>query len=720
MSLYSISASAGDYPNGDLTSIINGATTGEVINLTGTSYTYTVKASTLTKSLTIQASPSLSVRPVITCGQAGVQFVATGATSQTLTLRGLEFNGNALATGLTQGKNAAGGNFTVTIDNCKTSNFATGTSMFTYSTVSGLSVYGNLTVKNSQFIGPYPSSLLATTTTYTSPNNISFSNCLIKGINPASITLIKVTASTPLNSITIDHCTFQNGVSGTVAASKILNLPAGTPQIVKNCIFVDQPATYANAIAANASNDKNVMYNCGGVLATRWANFGTPLTTNPSLNTYNYTTESTYMAGATDGKAIGYSPRLKMTVSSAGDVTSISGNTTLQMTAAVTDSLSAFSPAVTWSTNATNGSTISSTGLFTAGATSQAGIVITATTAYGYVATKTIDVTSAYTVIVTSAGNLNSISANTTLQMSAIATDSINTVTPEVTWSTNATNGSTISSTGLFTAGSVSQAGIVITATAAGYGAGTKTIAVTPAFRVVVSSAGNLNSIPLKGTLQMTAVLTDSLTITSIPVTWSINAAHGSTINTAGLFTAGQIIESGIVVTATTANGVEAKTMNVIAAHPNDSLTKEIMSVQNNTGSLTTDSLKNIHKISFSGGQIVINKETGSPSSYAIGSIRYVNILDPNATIPVSNPNWNLILSPNPIVDLLSIQLLMEGTQPIVLEILSLDGKNIYYTGSIDGQGAASQINIATLPAGTYICKASNGTIIEATQFVKI
>jgi hypothetical protein len=152
------------------------------------------------------------------------------------------------------------------------------------------------------------------------------------------------------------------------------------------------------------------------------------------------------------------------------------------------------------------------------------------------------------------------------LQLSAIATDSINTVTPEVTWTTNATNGSTISSTGLFTAGSVSQAGTVVTATAAGYGTGTKTIAVTPAFRVVVSSAGNLNSILRNDTLQLSALVTDSLSTITPTITWSTNATNGSAISSNGLFTAGNTAQAGIVVTATASTyGSGTKTIYVNA-----------------------------------------------------------------------------------------------------------------------------------------------------------
>jgi hypothetical protein len=54
--------------------------------------------------------------------------------------------------------------------------------------------------------------------------------------------------------------------------------------------------------------------------------------------------------------------------------------------------LSAFSPAVTWTTNSTQGSTIdASTGLFTASNNDET-VIITATTDYGYFGTKTINV----------------------------------------------------------------------------------------------------------------------------------------------------------------------------------------------------------------------------------------------------------------------------------------------------------------------------------------
>jgi hypothetical protein len=310
VSLFSITATAGDYGNGNLYDIVNNAVDGEVINLTGDTYTFNPRITTLSKSLTIQSGSGVTVRPIITVGQAGVQFIATGSSAQTLTLKGLEFNGSAIATGLTQGKNTTGGNFTVTIDNCKTSNFANGTAMFFYTALSGLSVYGDLTVTNSEFTGPNPLSLLNTTATNTSPNNIIFSNCLIKGFNTANNTIL-ITATTALAGITIDHCTFQNGPT---SSRRPLVLPAGTPQEVKNCIFVDQPGTGNNVIAANAANDKNVVFNGG--LASRWLNFGTLLTSDPLVGVNGVTLESTYYNAGTDDKTIGFygAPGLGATV----------------------------------------------------------------------------------------------------------------------------------------------------------------------------------------------------------------------------------------------------------------------------------------------------------------------------------------------------------------------------------------------------------------------
>jgi hypothetical protein len=142
------------------------------------------------------------------------------------------------------------------------------------------------------------------------------------------------------------------------------------------------------------------------------------------------------------------------------------------------------------------------------------------------------------------------------------------------------------------------------------------------------------------------------------------------------------------------------------------------MIVQDNAGTKTTDSLKNVRKLSFPAGQVTVTKFVGAPTNYALSSIRYIEN-KPASTFMVKTPNWNLLTSPNPVLNSLKVQLLMAGVQPIVIEVLSLDGKTVYYTGSILGNAVVTSIDVTALLPGTYMCKAHNGVKIEATQFVK-
>ena len=144
----------------------------------------------------------------------------------------------------------------------------------------------------------------------------------------------------------------------------------------------------------------------------------------------------------------------------------------------------------------------------------------------------------------------------------------------------------------------------------------------------------------------------------------------------------------------------------------------QVMIVQDNAGTKTTDSLKNVRKLSFPAGQVTVTKFVGAPTNYALSSIRYIEN-KPASTFMVKTPNWNLLTSPNPVLNSLKVQLLMAGVQPIVVEVLSLDGKTIYYTGPITGKAAVTTIDVTAILPGTYMCKAYNGIKIEATKFVK-
>lgn len=147
-------------------------------------------------------------------------------------------------------------------------------------------------------------------------------------------------------------------------------------------------------------------------------------------------------------------------------------------------------------------------------------------------------------------------------------------------------------------------------------------------------------------------------------------------------------------------------------------LQAQVLTVQDNAGPKTTDSLKNVRKLSFSAGQVTVTKFVGAPTNYALSSIQYIEN-KPASPFLVKTPNWNLLTSPNPVLNSLKVQLLMAGVQPIVIEVLSLDGKIVYYSGPITGNAVVTSIDVTALLPGTYMCKARNGIKIEATTFVK-
>lgn len=382
----------------DLLSIYNNAdfVSGDVMELTsdGGAYTWSARVSPLTKSFTIQAINGLLNRPVITL-PTGLCFIGYNITvPYSVTFNGVDFNGNGVSTGLTSTKAVPGGDLIVTMNNCIVRNLASAGIVFQYAATgtSWASWYSDLNVTNTQFIGPY-ATVNVVNAKYGGSANVNYTNCLFKNITGGVIGNLTNDGS----NATVDHCTFDECASIT-GKYEVSFKAGGTPvNIVKNTIFANRGAsTTANNLGSgNVSNTNNVVYYTGGgVVGTIYpSTLGSYSTTDPALNsTYHYATENSYLAAGSDGKSIGYAPVLTVNVATDDNMKTVPKNTTLQCSATVIDLLSPFSPAVTWSTNATNGSTIDATGLFTAGATDESGIVVTAATAYGYVGTTTVNV----------------------------------------------------------------------------------------------------------------------------------------------------------------------------------------------------------------------------------------------------------------------------------------------------------------------------------------
>jgi uncharacterized protein YjdB len=251
-----------------------------------------------------------------------------------------------------------------------------------------------------------------------------------------------------------------------------------------------------------------------------------------------------------------------ITVSGAGNVTTIATNGgNLQLSAAITPA-NATNSSVTWSLqNGTGQATISSEGLVTASGNGTVIAKATAKDGSGVYGTLTITITNQNIpvagITVTGAGNSISIESNGgTLQLTATISPA-NATNNTVTWSIlSGTGQASISSSGLVTA--ISNGTVTARATANDGSSvyGTLTITISNQSILVtgitVSGSGGYTTISVNdGSLQLSAAISPSnATIQS--VTWSIQNGTGeASISTTGLVTA---VENGTVIAKATAN----------------------------------------------------------------------------------------------------------------------------------------------------------------------
>jgi hypothetical protein len=187
------------------------------------------------------------------------------------------------------------------------------------------------------------------------------------------------------------------------------------------------------------------------------------------------------------------------------------------------------------------GGSIHSSGQFTAG-TAPGTYANTVRATYGSISgAATVTVTSGTLATITLAPNPVTLAAGTAQTFTAVGRDAGgNVVAIAPTWSV-ASGGGTISSSGVFTAGSVPGTYANSIKAATGAISGAATVTVTSGTLATVTVAPNPATLAVGATQSFTAVGRDAAgNVVAIAPTWSV-AAGGGTINSAGLFTAGTL-----------------------------------------------------------------------------------------------------------------------------------------------------------------------------------
>ncbi|MDD2797385.1 MAG: T9SS type A sorting domain-containing protein [Bacteroidales bacterium] len=377
------SLNAGSSVSAAVTSLADGDTI--ILAQTGI-YTWAGKLTISTaKSVSIRAANGLASRPIIRESSAASSFIyySAGTAPKTFSFNGVEFDGNNLAYGLILGKCAANGNLKVVMKNCLVRNLyqsagSLNAIAFTYGSVTGgPATYDDLTVEDTEFRN-VQSAIIGTSALNTSPNNVSFKNCLFVG--PFTKAAVGIAA---INSVKMEHCTFE---SCNLKELTLKTNVVGT--VLRNVVFAHNSGTDANSMGDAVLNSSCGVYYTGtGDMNLIYPTLSTSnaLVNDPVLNSYKYATDSAYLARSTDGRGLGYSPKLKIVASPATFTMNKYGKK--QFTFTVSDSLTAFVPTLKYSSSL---GSITSSALYTG---SIAGRSISVTgSAYGQSKSASVDV----------------------------------------------------------------------------------------------------------------------------------------------------------------------------------------------------------------------------------------------------------------------------------------------------------------------------------------
>ncbi len=137
------------------------------------------------------------------------------------------------------------------------------------------------------------------------------------------------------------------------------------------------------------------------------------------------------------------------------------------------------------------------------------------------------------------------------------------------------------------------------------------------------------------------------------------------------------------------------------------------------SGNQTAYTLSSTRKMTFSGGNAIIQKSDNSSIVYALSELRYLNFT--NLSTGITEPrvqigNSNFVIYPIPVTDVLNIDL-TGLTGELTLSILTLEGKEILKQTT--NGGSLISLNLNHLSEGIYLCRYANAAEIKTVKFIK-
>lgn len=121
----------------------------------------------------------------------------------------------------------------------------------------------------------------------------------------------------------------------------------------------------------------------------------------------------------------------------------------------------------------------------------------------------------------------------------------------------------------------------------------------------------------------------------------------------------------------------------------------------------------NIQKLTFSGGNLIVNNTNGSSGIFALAGNRYINFTDLTlGTILQQVVKNSFYVYPNPVSTVLNITNEDPAQSITHLEIISLEGRVLMKKNTF-------QVDISALPRGMYFCRITSNKQTQTIKFLK-
>ena len=141
------------------------------------------------------------------------------------------------------------------------------------------------------------------------------------------------------------------------------------------------------------------------------------------------------------------------------------------------------------------------------------------------------------------------------------------------------------------------------------------------------------------------------------------------------------------------------------------------MYVKDKTGNVTSIVLNSLRYLSFNSGQLIVTPKSGNVQSIVLAEIQKMTFTPITSLANTTDGNFEVRLFPNPVGDLLAVELPELKNNTVQIELLSLEGR-VLYTESASSKSVFT-MNISTLKQGLYFCRIFNGDKVFTEKFIK-